>query len=291
MPDPGPRSYVCFLFLRILDNVHVKLRPLKWPQVPTGNIPPMNPMTYDIGDPSSHQEWAKITANRIANDPEFQEELLRGSDYSLKRLRTPEPDLGARPSQWTAESEDRDGADPHSRRTKRRKIIEEGETGDRAAAQRGETQEPRVRRTPAITEDKSKLGNQGLRSETHVVPSQGVYHPLSPGPAITEATLGPTELRDQAWREGGQSISEGTEDAHDEEETDEERWARLMYREGGRWRCRGCDGRAFSDRSTLQRHCRSSAHAKQRDMRKCPLCEKSYRRQSGLNRHLKAKHA
>jgi rubrerythrin len=254
----------------------------------------MNPMIYDIGDPSGLQEWAEITANRIANDPEFQEELLRGSDYSLKRLRTPEPDLGAGPSQWTAESEDPDGSDLHSRRTKRRRTIEEGETGDRAAAQRGETQEPRVRRTPANQNDTSKLGNQGLRSETHVVPSQGVYRPLSLGPAITEATLGPTELRDQAWREGGQGISEVTEvteDAHDEEETDEERWARLMYREGGRWRCRGCDGRAFSDRSTLQRHCRSSAHAKQRDMRKCPLCEKSYRRQSGLNRHLKVKHA
>lgn len=253
----------------------------------------MNTTTYNIGDPNSSeaslQEWARITAYRITNDPAVREEMLRGLE--LKRPRTPDPDLGAEPSQWMANSEDRDGADPQPRRTKRRKTaIEEGETGDRPAAQRGETQEPRVWGTPAIANDTSKLGSQGLTSETQVVPSQGVYHPLSPGPTVTEATPGPTELRDQAWTEGGQRISAGTEDAHNEEETDKQRWERLMYREEGRWRCRGCDGKPFSDRSTLQRHCRSSAHVKQRDLRQCPQCPKVYKRLSGLNRHLKEKH-
>ncbi|KAH9990915.1 hypothetical protein BJV77DRAFT_1068610 [Russula vinacea] len=151
-PEPDLPSYSC---------------PQQWPELPTGNIPPMNTTTHNIGDPNSSeaslQEWARITAYRITNDPAVREEMLRGLE--LKRPRTPDPDLGAEPSQWMANSEDRDGADPQPRRTKRRKTaVEEGETGDRPAAQRGETQEPRVWGTPAIANDISKLGAKDSRA-------------------------------------------------------------------------------------------------------------------------------
>jgi hypothetical protein len=82
----------------------------------------------------------------------------------------------------------------------------------------------------------------------------------------------------------------GIEDPHDENETDRQRWARLMLKENGEWKCMGCGGRVFSDRCTLQRHCRSGIHGKQRDWRKCPLCPNKYQRQSGVTRHMKLKH-
>jgi len=79
----------------------------------------------------------------------LREGLKRSSDdRHRKRLRTPEPDLGAGPCQWMAESEDRDDAEPpNMRSTKRRKITMERKTEDRVAAQRGDTQELRAQRT------------------------------------------------------------------------------------------------------------------------------------------------
>ena len=82
----------------------------------------------------------------------------------------------------------------------------------------------------------------------------------------------------------------GIEDAHDEEETDKEGWERLMLHTDGVWRCVGCGGQAFSDRCTLQRHCKSAVHGKQRDKRKCPFCPKEYQRLGHLKRHMDKKH-
>jgi hypothetical protein len=208
-----------------------------------------------------------------------------------KRLRTAELHLEAGPSHWTVESEDQHDAEPpDTRSTKRRKITMERKTEDRVAAQRGETQELRAQRTSAGTDCKSKLGNRGLRKETLVAPPQGVYPPFSPRPT-TGATLGPTEFKDQAWTwtEGSESISEGTEDVHDEE-TDGERWARLMVLDEDKWKCRECPGQTFFDRSTLRRHC-NSVHGRDCDRWECPLCpDKTYSRKSGLDRHVKGKH-
>ena len=254
----------------------------------TNDIPPMDPT--NTGDPLSIQvaalrEWARVRAERFSegNDPELKEELEREYDRSVrKRRRSPEPDPGAGPSQFMARSDGSSNADlPRTIHTKRRR-----ETGDRAAAQRGETQEQRVGRSPASVKNKSKLGTQGLAGRTLVVPSQGVYPPLPPGATTSEATLGSTESRNQAWNEGGQRMG----DAHDEEETDRARWERLIYREGEKWKCRECNGKEFRDRSSSHRHCRTSLHAKKRDIRKCPLCTKGYLRKSGLNRHIKEKH-
>jgi hypothetical protein len=107
--------------------------------------------------------------------------------------------------------------------------------------------------------------------------------------------MGPHEYASQAWTEGSADASasgetKGNEDAHDEEETDEERWRRLMHFENGTWMCMGCDGKSFSDRCTLQRHCKSSLHAKERDYRGCPYCPQEYLRSSNVNRHIKSKH-
>jgi hypothetical protein len=212
----------------------------------------------------------------------LREELKRACKGMLKkRLHTPGPDLEPGPNHCMAE--------PEERRTKRRKIIMgEGETGDWAATRRGKTREMRVRRTPATLKNKSKLGStQGLM-RTLVVPSQGLgVYPSPPLGTTMEAALGPTESRDQAWDEGRQR----TEDAHNEGETDQQRWHRLMLFEDGKWRCKECEDRSFSDRSGLQRHCRSSVHAKKRDIRYCPHCANTYTRQSGLKRHMKKEHA
>jgi hypothetical protein len=263
--------------------------------VPTDLISPMDPVGSDTGGPVSSEDtpqqqlrfdepWAKVGEDRIEIGLALREELKRASDNRYrKRLRTPELDPGA-------ESEDRDGAEPpNTRSTKRRKILIQRKTEDRVAAQRGETQELRARRTSGRTENKSKLGNRGLRKETLAAPSQGVHPPFSPRPT-TGATLGPTEFKDQAWTstEGSERISEGTEYVHDEE-TNEERWNRLRVLEENIWKCRECPGKTFFDRSTLRRHCKT-VHGGECDRRKCPLCPKSYSRKSGLDRHTKKKH-
>ena len=183
-----------------------------------------------------------------------------------------------------------DAEPPDTRSTKRKRINMGRKTEDRVAAQRGETQELRARRTSVLPENKSKLGKPRLRMETLVAPSQGVHPPFSPRPT-TGTTLGPTELNDQAWTwmKGSERISEGTEDAHDEE-TDGERWTRLRVLEENIWKCRECPKQTFFDRSTLRRHC-NSVHGRECDRWKCPLCpDKSYSRKSGLDRHMKGKH-
>jgi rubrerythrin len=131
--------------------------------------------------------------------------------------------------------------------------------------------------------------------ETLVALPQGVSPLLELGSNMNGRTSGSHEYMPQAWverKESGSEIEEtvGIEDAHDEEESDQQRWARLMLYEDRKWMCKGCGGRVFSDRCTLQRHCRSSTHQKKRDWRKCPLCPKKYIRQSNLNRHMEAKH-
>ncbi len=234
---------------------------------------------------------AKVGRDRLTIGLAQREELKKASGkMHRKRLRTAELDLGAGPSHWMAQSEDQDGAELPSTSTKRRRRTMERETEDRVAAQRGETQELRARRTSAGMKNKSKLGNRGLKKETLAAPSQGVYPPFSPRPT-TGATLGPIEFKDQAWTwtEGSEHISEGTEDVHDEE-TDGERWSRLGVLEEDGWKCRECPGKTFFDRSTMRRHCKT-VHGRECDRRKCPLCpNKSYARKSGLDRHMRGKH-
>jgi hypothetical protein len=182
-----------------------------------------------------------------------------------------------------------------ARNTKKRRRTTGGEeTGVGAAAQWDESRELPVRRTPVRANSISKLG-QGLNTKSLVAPLQGVSNSPVPGPSVIGATMGPDENASQAWAEGsadksGSGETKGIEDAHDEEETDKERWRRLMRYEEGRWTCAGCDGMTFSDRSTLQRHCKSKLHAKERDYRRCPYCPLEYLRLSHINRHIKAKH-
>jgi hypothetical protein len=180
-----------------------------------------------------------------------------------------------------------------TRSSKKRRTTEGEETGVGQATQRGDTQGLPVKGTPIQVKIKSKLG-RGLDMETLVVP-QGVSSPHALGPTITGATPGSREYASQAWTEGTRGESEpqekvGMEDAHDEGETDKERWARLMLYTDGVWRCAGCGGQAFSDRCTLQRHCKSAVHGKQRDKRKCPFCPREYQRLGHLKRHMDNKH-
>jgi hypothetical protein len=207
----------------------------------------------------------------------------------------PELDLGVGPSKWGVDCEGPSTVGQgNSIRTKRR-ITKDNKAGDIAGAQSGNTQELPARRFPGHAEDQTKLGHSGLGMETLVVPPQGVCPLHRLGLTITDTTLGSHQDTDQAWMEGrvsGSGFREavGIEDAHDENETDKQRWARLMLKENGEWKCMGCGGRVFSDRCTLQRHCRSAVHGKQRDWRKCPFCPNLYQRQSGVNRHIKLKH-
>jgi len=147
--------------------------------------------------------------------------------------------------------------------------------------------------TPRQAKRKSKLG-RGLNMET-LVATQGVSSSLALGPTIAGAIPGSHEFASQASTEGtgGQSDPQekvGTEDAHDDEETDKERWERLMHHADGVWRCASCGGRAFSDCCALQRHCKSAVHGKQRDKQKCPVCSKKYQRLGHLTRHMDQKH-
>ena len=236
----------------------------------------------------SDELWAKIEREGLEVGMALREQLKTSGNRHLKRVRTAELDLGAGPSHWVADSEDRDHPEQSdTRRAKRKKMTVERTTEDTAAAQRGETQELRARRSSKGTNDKSKLGNQGLGGETLMAPPQGVYPSSSPR-ATTGATLGPTEFTGQAWTgaEGSEHISEGTEDVL--EETDEERESRLMVLREGGWKCRECPGQSFHDKSTLRRHCKT-VHGY--DRRRCPICPyKSFARKSGLVRHLKEKH-
>ncbi|KAH9987744.1 hypothetical protein BJV74DRAFT_491699 [Russula compacta] len=176
---------------------------------------------------------------------------------------------------------------------RRRIMMEKEDTGDRAGAQRGESQGLPVHRTPANLVKKSKLGHNALEMEALVVPPQGVFPLFSLGPTIAEATPGPTENADQASMEGSTGVFkelERTEDLHEEEETDKERLKRLMLYDGRVRRCTGCGGRPFHDRHTLRRHCKSSVHRTKRDMRKSPFCRKEFRHMSSANRHIEQKH-
>jgi len=208
------------------------------------------------------------------------------SNPSRRQRSPPEPDLRASPRGWGVEREDPSSMKEITPRPRKRKRPVEDETGDRTATQRGETQELSVRRTPGRKLMESKLGHRAPRMEALVVPPQGISPTRSLGPVVTRATPGSPE-RDEAWTEGRRGI---IEDPHDENETDEERWERLMKCEGGVWKCMGCGEIQFSDRSTLQRHCKSLVHGKERDLRKCPHCEKKFARCSGVNRHVKQKH-
>jgi hypothetical protein len=209
---------------------------------------------------------------------------MASSHVSRKRQGQPEPNLGTLPSEWGVEELASKGQ-RDSRLAKRRRTMNGNEAGDRVGAQSGDTQELPVQESPGQVEKKSKL----------VVPLQGVSPLLRLGPTITDATLGSHQDAGRGWTEGRVSRSDfseavGIEDAHDENETDKQRWARLMLKENGEWKCMGCDGRVFSDRCTLQRHCRTAIHGKQRDWRKYPLCPNKYQRQSGVTRHMKLKH-
>ena len=224
--------------------------------------------------------WAELGGVRIDIGLALREELKKASDNRhRRRLRTTE----------MAESEHRDGVGPPNTSTTRRKTTMERKTEDRVAVLRGETQEQRARRTSVRQEDRSKLGNRGLRQETLAAPSQGVHPLFSPRPTTGE-TLGLTEFKGQAWAwmGGSEHISEGTEDVH--EEADEDRWTRLMVEEEDKWTCRVCPGQTFFDKSTLRRHCKT-VHGRECDRWKCRLCpDKSYSRKSGLDRHIKKKH-
>jgi hypothetical protein len=210
----------------------------------------------------------------------------------------PEPSLEAGPGKRGVEHEGLpmiSQEDSSSRHTKRRRTMKDNKTGNRTGAQDGDTRELPVRRSLAQVEAESKLSHGGLGIETRVAPPQGVSPLLRLGPTITDGTFGPHQDADQAWtkrRVSGSDAQEevGMEDPHDEEESDKERWARLMRYEDGKWRCNGCRGKEFSDRCVLQRHCNSAVHAKQRDWRKCPLCPKQYRHLRGVKRHMKQKH-
>ena len=215
---------------------------------------------------------------------------------SRKRRGPPDEDTEADPFGWGFES-GRPGVLNQGdlrNKNKRLKTTDSEETGVGPFAQWGESQELPFRRTPVLVNRKSKLGHGLNNMETLVAPLQGVSLPLAPGPSITGATLGTNEYVFQAWTEGeDESVSgetTGIEDAHDEEETDGERWRRLMRCENGTWICVGCGGKPFFDRSTLQRHCKSSVHSKARDFRECLFCTKGYVRSSNLRRHVRVKH-
>ena len=218
------------------------------------------------------------------------------SDIVSRKRGPPDADMELDPYGWIFENGHSGVVNQRGARNtkKRRRTIGGEETGVGAAAQWDEFQELSVRRTPVPANTISELGH-GLNTKSLVAPLQGVSYSPVPGPSIIGATMVPKENASQAWTEGcpdksGSGETKGIEDAHDNEETDKERWSRLMRYEEGRWTCAGCDGMRFSDRSTLQRHCKSKLHAKKRDYRRCPFCPLEYLRSSHVNRHIKAKH-
>ena len=216
---------------------------------------------------------------------------------SRKRCLPPDEDMGANPCGWGFESGHPGVVNQGDVKNmnKRRRTTDDKDAGVGPVAQWDESRELPLRRTPARIEKKSKLEQRDLNMETPVAPLQGVPPPHIPGPSIIGATLESYEYASQAWNEGSEGGSRsgetvGIDDAHDEDETDGERWKRLMCYENGGWVCVGCGGKPFSDRCTLQRHCKSAVHAKDRDFRKCPFCPKEYLRSSNVNRHTKNKH-
>jgi hypothetical protein len=250
-----------------------------------------NPPELQVSD----EVFAQISVDIIVFGLGLREKREREANLvRRKRHGPPTPDPGPGPSGWKVERGDPSVANQGDARQmhKKRRIVESDQTGVRLAALKGETRELPVRGTPDPIERTSELGRYGLNMETLVALPQGVSPLLDLGPNMGGGT---NEHMPQAWVERRESASDieesvGIEDAHDEEESDKQRWARLMLYEDRKWMCKGCGRRVFSDRCTLQRHCRSSAHQKTRDWRKCPLCPKRYIRQSNLNRHMEAKH-
>jgi Zinc finger, C2H2 type len=247
----------------------------------------------------SDEVFAQIAADIVADGLGLREKRKREANLVRgKRHGLPTPDMGQGPSGWEVERGDLSFANQGDARhvNKRRRITESEQTGVlQAAAQKGKTRELPVRGTPAQVNKISKLGRRGLNKEILVALPRGVSPLLELGPSMSSSTPKSHKYVPQAWVEQRESRSDieepvGTEDVHDEEESDKQRWARLMLHEDGKWMCKGCGRRVFSDRCTLQRHCGSSVHQKLRDWRKCPLCPKQYIRQSNLNRHKDAKH-
>jgi hypothetical protein len=289
-------------------------------QTPQGFYAPAHlTARYDVGImPSAASSWAEITGSEDSSELQVSDEVFaqiagdivayglalreqwkrEASLVPSKRHDPPGLDLGEGPSGWGIEGHDLgDAGQGVPRTTKKRRIMDDEAAGVKRATQRAGNQGLPVRWTPTSTEEISEPGHRTLGIETLVVPLQGVSPPHQPGPSIARANPGSHGYASQAWtkeREGGSDVEEtaGIEDAHDEKESDKDRWARLMkYDEKiKKWRCLGCKAKPFSDRSTLQRHCRSSAHEKERDRRQCPLCPENYLRQSNLNRHMEVKH-
>jgi hypothetical protein len=246
----------------------------------------------------SDEEFFLIAADIIASGLRLREQREGGTTLiPRKRPSLPTPGPGAGPGRWKIERGHPGVANQGDARhmSKKRRTFGNEQTGVRLAASMGLTQELPVRGTPVRTEERSKLGQRGLNMETLLTLPQGVSPLFNLGPAINGETQGSHEHATQAWTTGrviGSSVGEtvGIEDAHDEEESDKARWARLMFHEDDKWKCRGCNGKVFSDRCTLQRHCKSAVHQKKRDLRRCLLCPKKYLRQSNLNRHIDTKH-
>jgi hypothetical protein len=134
--------------------------------------------------------------------------------------------------------------------------------------------------TPLRYKEKSELGRQEL--QVPVETGLRLSHSYAMGPTPMESASGNPG---QAWEERGGSLSGSMESPQDEAEM----LARLMVRVDGSWRCTGCNGKKFYDRSTLRRHCRSK-HSNNPDVKDCPYCGKSYARRCGVTRHIKAKH-
>jgi len=250
------------------------------------------PDMMSIEIPSEPHDWSDETFTNIWAGMLIYAEALPTQwatevNYRLQRQRSqPEPDLRAQLSSWGAKRECPSSTNGVNQRPRKKRKPIDDETRDRAVAER-ETQELPVRRTLARKWKTSEPGHRALGMEALVVPPQGVSHTPAPGPVVTGATPGLLE-REEAWTVGRGGF---VEDPHDKLETDEERWERLMKREGDVWTCKGCGGRRFADRNTLQKHCKSLSHGKERDMRKCPQCEKRYASWKGVKRHMREKHS
>jgi len=166
--------------------------------------------------------WANVGGDRTEIGLELREELKRApNNRHRKRMRTAELDLGAGPSHWIAESEDRGSAEPPSTSTKRRRITMERKTEDRVATQKGGTQElgegPQQERRPnpsLATKDSGRRHLWHRRKEFILHSHRGRPQEQPWIPLSLRIKLG------RGW--GSERISEGTEDVHDEE-TDEKR--------------------------------------------------------------------
>jgi len=192
----------------------------------------------------SDEVFAQIAAGIIAFGLRLREKREREANLVCrKRHGPPTPDLGPGPSEWEVDRGDPSVANQGDARhvNKRRRIVESEQTGVRlAAAQKGETRELPVRGTPGQVEEISKLGRRGLDMEILVALPRGVSPLLELGPSMSGRTPKSHEHMPRAWvepRESGSNMEEpvGTEDVHDEGESDKKRWARLMLQEDGKW--------------------------------------------------------